>query len=100
MTERRKENAGMLRYAQHDNSGSAQRDKVGALAVCLAGFAVMLLAGDARATTTDPQLDAGFRAMYALDFVSSQKSFAGYERAHPEIRSATPRRWWELSSMS
>ena len=90
----------MLRYAQHDNSGSAQRDKVGALAVCLAGFAVMLLAGDARATTTDPQLDAGFRAMYALDFVSSQKSFAGYERAHPEIRSATPRRWWELSSMS
>ncbi len=48
------------------------------------GLAVLLLAGDARATTTDPQLDAGFRAMYALDFVSSQKSFTEYERMHPE----------------
>ncbi len=43
-----------------------------------------LAAGHARASTADPQLDAGFRAMYALDFVSSQKSFAEYERAHPE----------------
>ncbi len=48
------------------------------------GLVALLLAGNARATATDPQLDAGFRAMYALDFVSSQKSFAEYERTHPE----------------
>ncbi len=81
----------MLRCAQHDKArGLAQAIKSGAplgtrglWALCLAGFAVVVAAGDARATTADPKLDAGFRAMYALDFVSSQKSFAEYQHAHP-----------------
>ncbi len=53
-------------------------------ACLLVGLAAVFLASDACATTADPQLDAGFRAMYALDFVSSQKSFREYERVHPE----------------
>ncbi len=88
----RKENAGMLRCAQHDKRGCTQPDRRGRAPrdggrlgrVLLAGLAVVFAARTARAAPPDPQLDAGFRAMYALDFVSSQKSFADYERAHPE----------------
>jgi hypothetical protein len=39
-------------------------------------------AGKASATTTDQVLEAGFRAMYGLDFATAGKVFAEYERAH------------------
>jgi len=49
----------------------------------LAGLLGLLAAGNSRASTTDPTLKAGFRAMYALDFDSAGKDFEDYVRVHP-----------------
>ena len=52
-------------------------------ALRLAAFAVLALSRSARPDTLDAQLEAGFRAMYALDFPLSEKHFAEHERLQP-----------------
>lgn len=44
---------------------------------------VWMASGRASAMTKDPAVEAGFRAMYALDFVSAERLFAGYQNGRP-----------------
>ena len=44
---------------------------------------VVVIAGGPTSAATDPTLDAGFRAMYALDFPSAGRLFADFEKSYP-----------------
>ena len=44
---------------------------------------VVVIAGGQASATTDPTLEAGFRAMYALDFPSAGRLFGEYKNARP-----------------
>jgi hypothetical protein len=50
--------------------------------VLLEVLLVAMAAGRASAITKDPTLEAGFHAMYGLDFASAGRLFADYEYAH------------------
>lgn len=44
---------------------------------------MVVIAGGQTSAATDPTLEAGFRAMYALDFPSAGRRFGDYESARP-----------------
>jgi len=51
---------------------------------CLLAVSFVIFSANAQASTPDPELSAGFQAMYSLDFVSSERHLATYVHQKPD----------------